>query len=255
METIQVISCEEDIFAANLHSFIPSEIYISLGSKYNDDNVVFEDVRCKSNAQYQMFPGFLRNKNNVLLIIFDYFTNSENLEKNKEILSTAQLQEQFPIKILIFNLYDIYGFDVQMPIYLMNYILGIFSMKSEKTSIMMCNFIKYKNEPSVLETRRAENFIREIKLAIQLKNIPESEIFYEWFGYNYMFYNIICNCKYIPIGFFQSMKKIFDEKQQLNREMIAHARARADSGAVSSTELKKILFCLNHCLDISYVEH
>jgi hypothetical protein len=258
---MRFISSVEDIYSEiSDDSFIPKHIYISIGSKLNEEYIEIEKEKIKSNAQYQMYPEFLRNKKNVLLVIIDYFSNDDNLEKNKQLLEniTFSAESDNVPKIVIFNLCD-FEKVVSGEIYFLNYILHILNYKSQETSIMICNYIKYFNEPTKIEIIRTKNIIEKIKFAINIKNMEPENIYYEWFGYNYMLYNIICNCKYIPIGFFQILNKLICEHMislqytgciriQLSKELIVFI---CQSSGIENLLLQKILYCLTHCVDIS----
>jgi hypothetical protein len=252
---IRVISSIEDICLEILdNSFIPNDIYISIGSKLNEEYIEIEKEKIKSNAQYQMYPAFLRNKKNVLLIIIDYFSNNNILEKNKKLL-LKNMTENIP-KIIIFNLSDFEKVS-SVEIYFLNYILHILNLKLQETSIMICNYIKYFNEPTEIEKNRSKNVIEKIKFAIQIKNMDQDNIYYEWFGYNYMLYNIICNCKYIPIGFFQILNKLiydfsreYSRKIKLSKYLIIFI-CENHSKIIEKKLLQKVIYCLKHCIDIS----
>jgi hypothetical protein len=169
-------------------------IYISLGSKHNEEIVEYkyqlnESIRKLSNAEWQMLPGFIRCKK-TLVVCIDRFENETVKQKNKEILKNI-LSEN--VTMMICNIDGTIQIFESIIIFIIQQ-LAIY--KIHQNNIVIVNFIRF------MYPNHTENYLEE-NLSSSLYKILEKTIYssslYEWFGYQPNMYNIIYkyNCRFI----------------------------------------------------------
>lgn len=169
-------------------------IYISLGSKYNEATIEYQyqtnqSIHKKSNAEWQMLPGFVRCKK-TLAICIDRFENEQVKQENREILKNI-LSEN--VTMIICDLDGTLQLFEAITIFIIQQ-LGIYKIQSNNAIIV--NYIRFINPNHI------ENYLEE-NLSSTLYKILEKTIysnsFYEWFGYQPNLYNIIYkyNCRII----------------------------------------------------------
>jgi hypothetical protein len=202
-----------------------TKVYISIGSKFNEKDVHisipnYKNVKFNSNALEQMIPKFLRRndeicldndvdndndniktnqKDNILIIIIDNFNkNNVSYVKNCSLLCN----------ILKSNLSVILFDKLCKPSFLENIITRLIQYadteKISEKNLMICNFVKFMNNPNIIEME-SEKMIPEVVQLLLDKCLDGKYAFcfYDWFGYNYYLYNFIYNykkCKKLSYG-------------------------------------------------------
>ena len=169
-------------------------IYISLGSKYNEKMIdyqyqIHETIRKKSNAEWQLLPGFVRCKK-TLAVCIDRFENENVKQENINILEDI-VNENITMIIC-----DIDG-TIQLFESMITFIIQQLSIYSiHQNNVMIVNYIRF------ISPNHTENYLEE-NLSSSLYKILEKNIYsnslYEWFGYQPNMYNIIYkyNCRII----------------------------------------------------------
>lgn len=169
-------------------------VYISLGSKYNEGVVEYQyqkndTIRKRSNAEWQMLPGFVRGKK-TLSICIDRFENESVKQENRKMLDNI-LSENITIIIC-----DLDG-TVQLFESIITFIvdqLMIYSIR--QNNVVIVNYIRF------IAPNHTENYLEE-NLSSSLFKILEKTVynnsFYEWFGYQPNLYNVIYkyNCRVV----------------------------------------------------------
>jgi hypothetical protein len=161
-------------------------IYVSLGSKYNEQFVEYkyimsQTIRKRSNAEWQMLPGFVRCKK-TLAICIDRFEN-ENAKSNNYSILEDTVSENITMIIC----------DLDGTIQLFESIIGIIVQqlsiyKIHQKNVIIVNYIRFIN-PNHTENYLEETLSSSIYKIIE-KTIYDSSL-YEWFGYQPNLYNII----------------------------------------------------------------
>jgi len=164
-------------------------IYISIGGKYNQENVNIPrlgkpDKNLKTNAELQLCPNFLLEQNEpILLICFDSFQNSESSMANQQIIE-SRIQANME-----FIFYD-ERFTVNSICEKIRSTVEIFdSLGIEASDVIICNYIRFLNEPSMNEV----SFELELPSMIY-KSVVDTlykKSYYMWFGYQPLFYNLL----------------------------------------------------------------
>jgi hypothetical protein len=160
-------------------------IYISLGSKYNEQFIEYkytnQTIQKRSNAEWQMLPGFVRCKKS-LVICIDRFENENVKQENRNMLE----------KILDTNITmiicDLDG-TIQLFEYIITFILQQLATYSiHQNNVVIVNYIRFINP------NHTENYLEE-NLSSCVYKILEKTVYnnslYEWFGYQPNLYNII----------------------------------------------------------------
>jgi len=163
--------------------------YMSIGSKLNEHIVHFKNENKMSNASYQMIPQYLRNPHTEkikLIIIFDVFSNKGNIKLNKTLL----IENEISFTNIFMVNYNINSKNIHLFGLFIKSCIELYSFLNEKT-FMICNFIKFMNEPNLLE-KESEKIVEE-KIIQILKNTKFENSYYVWFGYNKKLYNFIFN--------------------------------------------------------------
>ena len=180
--------------------------YMSIGSKLNEPVVHLRNEKKISNACYQMIPQCLRNPHSEkmkIVIILDSFSCEKNIKLNKTILmeNETSLTNIFMVNYNI-NSQNIYLFGL-----FIKSCIDLYSFLDQKT-FMICNFIKFMNEPNLLE-KESEKIIDAEILKI-LRNTKFDNSYYVWFGYNNKLYNFIFNKKHFSnlMNHYANIKKL-----------------------------------------------
>lgn len=181
--------------------------YISIGSKFNQEVVNMKNNRVLTNAGYQMIPQFLRNPHEdtyKYVIIVDHF-NKEDEKINKSILLRDTILN---IRLFVINFRIDYK-NQDLLVKFLKSLTIIFSFLKNKQFII-CNYIKYLNQPNKMELESQENIDTIIKSSINETEFKDC--YYEWFGYNDCLYNYIFNKRYFcnNLNYYKNVKKIED---------------------------------------------
>lgn len=161
-------------------------IYVSLGSKYNEQFIEYQYtmnqiIRKRSNAEWQMLPGFVRC-NKTLAICIDRFENENVKSENCNILEDIGREN---ISMIIC--------DLDGTIKLFESIITCIIQQASiyeihKNNIIIVNYIRF------IKPNHTENYLEE-NLSSSIYKIMEKTVYrdslYEWFGYQPNLYNII----------------------------------------------------------------
>ena len=170
-------------------------VYLSLGSKINESIVSFNNSDSeKTNAGYQMIPRFLQNpeifddneeKAYKLIVLIDKFNNQDI--KNNQYALTMNMTSLTRIYIVNteLNNSNINKFDL-----FLTFISSYFGYLGEE-KFMVCNFIKYLNQPNLREENSQRLVIKHITDTLNVTKFKNS--YYEWFGYKNKLYNYFYN--------------------------------------------------------------
>jgi len=164
-------------------------IYISLGSKFNEETIVYpycgKEIQKKSNAVYQMIPEFIRAKKALSICIDRFDKNSQ--QKTKDIIEST----------IDFIICDLDG-TIQLFEQLITFLKDKFIYYDiDPNIVMIANYIRFIS-PNHTEYYLEQNLSDAIVKV--LYNTPYSDRLYEWFGYQPNLYNIIYKYKRFIIG-------------------------------------------------------
>jgi len=161
-------------------------IYVSLGSKYNElfieyQYTISQTIRQRSNAEWQMLPGFVRC-NKTLAICIDRFENENIKCENCYILQDIGREN---ITMIICDLDG----TIQLFESIITCIIQQLAIyKIHQKNVIIANYIRF------IKPNHTENYLEE-NLSSSIYKIMEKTIYrnslYEWFGYQPNLYNII----------------------------------------------------------------
>lgn len=160
-------------------------IYVSLGSKYNGKLVDYQYTNksiCKrSNAEWQMLPGFVRCKK-TLAICIDRFENENAKNNNRNILEDSESEN---VTIIICDLDG----SIQLFEAIISIIIQQFDIyQIHRNMVIIVNYIRF------ISPNHTENYLEE-NLSSSIYKILSKTVYcsslYEWFGYQPNLYNII----------------------------------------------------------------
>lgn len=185
-----------------------SYLYISIGSKYNEPTVRFDNNDIIStNAFYQQIPGFIRKndtQSRILSIMIDTFNGDDVNNADRIIKRTTK---SYPnLKAYIINTFcSNTTISNIIPI-----ILGqLNTLNIDPARVMICNYIKFKSNPCPLE------LISQTTIPCRIQSLLNTTTYvnclYEWFGYNHKMYHFIYNynkSKSIPM-FHHYIRRIY----------------------------------------------
>ena len=196
--------------------------YISIGSKFNNEVVHLKNKELLTNANYQMIPQFLRNPHEdkyKYVIIIDHF-NKEDAKINKRIVMS---DTTLKIRLFVIN-FKIDDKNENLLIDFLRSLTSIFSFL-KRNQFMVCNYIKFLNQPNKLEEEAQEKVLTIIKSSLEKTDFENCH--YEWFGYNSCLYNYIYNKKYFSniLSYYHNVKKI--------EELIINHKVNNDSAELS----------------------
>jgi hypothetical protein len=166
-------------------------VYISIGSKFNEHHVLFNDNTILStNIYYQQIPGFIRNKDTqtrILSIMIDTFNTDFEFAHN---IVDNIIKPNSNIKHYIINKYcttDIIQKIISTVLCKLN------DLQIIPENFIICNFIKFRSNPNKQE------LLSETTISYEIQNTLNDTQYiyglYEWFGYNISMYNFIYNYK------------------------------------------------------------
>jgi len=165
-------------------------IYISVGSKENDHVVYFNGGKqVHSNAFMQMVPLFLHKPGaNVLIISIDTFKHTHQISSHVRKLENIVTDN---IHFLLINHFC-------DAVFIDNF-MHVFIKKLNQTNFpaarfMITNFIRHKHSPNAIEKQSEEIIPTTIQTALD-STATYGTCFFQWFGYNPMFYNYVYNYK------------------------------------------------------------
>lgn len=180
-----------------LWSFRPYEmVYISYGSKYNDNHVTFSQqasIKYATNASYQMVPNFIRSRESiqhVLVICIDDFSNEDLLAKNRQIVRGVLSNQENNVDIILFD--NRGNNSLEFLCALTEYFIHMVDYHNiDPKKCMFCNYIRHRS-PNQDEWALEQLIPKKIHELFE-KFDRYSDCFYNWFGYSMFTYNFIYN--------------------------------------------------------------
>jgi len=221
------IETEQDIELKYLFNNIDryDYIYISIGCKKNEDFFIVNGEKYQTNSNSQMFPSFLENFKNPLIILIDNYS-LEFDDGNKSIIENY-IRNNFNPNIFVIDTL----IDVNKLTDLIIYFFNILAEYDEQ-NWMICNYVRFKHESVdksvgfiTVESKFYNMMINNLtNLYLDPLYTKSFDNFYMWQGYTYknIFYNIITQFSYfikkeidfsIYISYFsyeKSYKDIYD---------------------------------------------
>jgi hypothetical protein len=184
-------------FADNIKEYLDTYdchyVYVSLGSKYNEQTVHFQCPKKTqySNALNQMIPNFtysLSCEKNTLLIVIDDFHDSKSLLQNQQRL--LLISKDFPqMNIFLFD----YIITLQNVDQLINMLMNTVSMKIHPEQFMICNYICFKN-PNLQDFQLEQQLPPTIHILLnKFQGGEYKKCFHQWYGYTYYTYHYVYN--------------------------------------------------------------
>jgi len=166
-------------------------IYISIGSKYNEEFIYMTNKTGKqqptwSNAMEQIAPHFYREKDNSLILCLDSF-NPQELEKN-----ISKIREIVLLSDII--LYDSNNTSIRSIEEFISYMTNYFIEKEiPPEKVLIANYVRF------ISPNHTENYFEENIPKVIYKGLTSSSAvsyntrFYQWFGYQAHTYHLLFN--------------------------------------------------------------
>jgi len=173
-----------------------STCYMSLGSKHNEDTTHFsypENIRdksIKSNAEHQMFPGYLRTyfpEKRGLIVVIDHFPSETSETNNIRLLNNISRLSNKNMDILIFN-------TLVTTESIKEITRSVLAMLDtlQPSSYLFANFICFRNTPNDREMQLEQNIPKTIQTILtQESDGKYKNCLYQWYGYTYYQYHYI----------------------------------------------------------------
>lgn len=169
-----------------------NKVYVSIGGKFNAQYVQLNrKTQIETNSVFQMLPGFIQCKetyedDQCIIIAIDDFQNKTNTIENIGLLNRHLIKGAH---IILCNQYCTETFIVT---FMENLLEFLKQSNIYKENFMICNYVKFLNEPNDFEKMSATVIPETIQHILNLEaNNLYSECFYDWFGYNNHLYNYI----------------------------------------------------------------
>ena len=171
-----------------------NKIYVSFGGKWNNLTVplkTFNDQMWISNSLDQMIPSFIRYQteiNNTLVIIIDEFKDTKIMNLNKKLI-THNIEDSNNVYVCIINKF------CNSKEIIMDFTSKVIEFSTRHNIInknfMICNFVKYLNQPNIFELSNSISISSAIDDVI--KDTVYRDCLYEWFGYKYGLHTLVYN--------------------------------------------------------------
>jgi hypothetical protein len=166
------------------HQTIPYDfIYISYGSKINENVVQIGSSNIVTNSHLQIIPNFLQARNEstkILSISIDNYNNNEKTANKIQSYITSNMD------VLLFNNAEIAIEEITHS--LLQYLNEI---DFDPNNVMFCNFIRFI-APNKIENKIEEDIPNLIyNIICEASSQKYAECFYIWFGYNIYTYNLV----------------------------------------------------------------
>jgi hypothetical protein len=231
---IQVLNSIEQ-FSTVLSLSTSYDLYnLSIGSKYNTNDTPFS-----SNAQLQMIPNFLNRLKKILIIVVDIF-NEIDLIKNISILKNTV---DTNINVVLLN----HSFTEDILLLFLKYVE---INKIIPNNCMIINYIKFLS-PNDIEVYTEQNVYTIIRNVLKEQfNGKYKNIFYQWFGYSEIFYNLIYNDSMYLLHSHAFVHSWFSvqSNRPLNYYELHFFKHKILN--LSHSQKQKINNCLQYCIDI-----
>lgn len=171
-----------------------SQIYISIGGKYNEPEVELETSsqirKTQTNSDMQMIPVFLRENSlyRKLIIVWDVFNNQEDIMTTRRILDRLQREHRHVSYMLINN----WCTNETLEEFIPYMIETAMRYRFQPSQLMICNYIRFKNNPNTTEQLYEKNIPLTIdRILSRTQYAAYRDCFYQWFGYHYHLYSCI----------------------------------------------------------------
>jgi len=206
-------------------------IYVSVGSKYNERDVIFPSntlpvsSRATSNALYQMVPKFLQDKateTNILVITIDLFRDSANLDYNRAIVTSVMKPN---MDCCLVSLDCCSKQFIPLCISIMT---NVRHQNTLPTCFMMCNYVKFMNMPNDIEHNAEKKVVQSIISVLHDDRFATyNDCFYQWYGYKYYLYNCIYkhSVSYHDLYFYNKISLLNVRMRDLSRPIWDHCPA------------------------------
>ena len=177
----------------NLDGYLSTKydyVYISIGSKFNQERVN-RYIR-RTNAQEQMFTLFLQGRfdKNILLIVVDVFPDMDSIVQSTDLIDSAITEN---ITCLVINQFCNHTFLTSFIKKMTDYFQ---SHQISHLNCMICNYVRHMNTPNPIEQDSEDNIPYIIQNYLNKYNNGKYDTcLYQWFGYRTYFYNYIYNYK------------------------------------------------------------
>jgi hypothetical protein len=186
-------------------------VYVSVGGKFNEYEFAMpspttvaaadKSIKMRSNAHLQMRPSFLCDRNsNVLIICIDHFRNEVDEKINRDICKgLIQSNMGFIFYNLNITLSSITEF--------FNYFIPLIESREVlQENFIVCNYIRFMNEPNLDEALLDSNLSETIYKTMASSKYKKS--LYQWFGYHPNLYNIIFNYQEYYVLYFAKFSQL-----------------------------------------------
>lgn len=222
----------------SFHSIQYNYVYISIGSKYNNQDVWFKpnigelSTHVDTNASVQMVPMFLRTKPDnmhILNILIDIFPTQNDMDMNERLINSVITENMdcilINMKCTVTNLKEI----------LENIMSHVLSQNINPLCFMICNYVKYMNEPNRNENESVI-FIPKSIISV-LKKSDYENCYYEWYGYNYDLYNCIYNVLFTSkdLYFYQTTIQLINYIKIISKPFNTAARSSKLDGLLQNS--------------------
>jgi hypothetical protein len=171
-----------------------NKVYMSFGSKLNGLTVpakTFDSTTWYSNSLDQMVPSFIRYQSELshsIVIIIDEFKDQKIMNLNK-MLITQNIEDSNNVYVCIINKYCT---SKEIIMNFTNKVIEFSKLHSiHNENLMICNFIKYLNQPNLNEL--STSTIISSSINDVLKETVYKDCLYEWFGYVYGLHTMVYN--------------------------------------------------------------
>lgn len=178
-----------DLFASHTYS----TCYMSLGSKQNEYTTQFsypENIRdrhIKSNAEYQMFPDYLRNyfpEKQGLIIVIDHFSSETS---SIHLLNQVIQSSNKNMDIILFDVFVTTDSIQEITRSVLAMLDNI-----PPTSYLFANFLCFRNTPNNREMQLEQNIPKMIQNVLNQEHEGKyKNCLYQWYGYTYYQYHYI----------------------------------------------------------------
>ena len=197
---LDILDCQEiNAFCNYLQQLSDSgvkwnKLYMSVGSKWNElvvPSKTFDNSIWYSNSLDQMMPSFIRYQFEsacTLVIIIDEFRDNKSLKINK-LLITQNIEDTNNICVCLINKFCS-SKDIILDF--TNKVVE-FSKRHNihNNNFMICNFVKYLNQPNLYELSSSTIISSSINEA--LTDTVYNDCLYEWYGYMYGLHTLVYN--------------------------------------------------------------
>lgn len=225
-------------------------VYVSVGGKVNESYVSrfchsnSTRIRHCTNSSKHLVPNLLKHRENkkILIISLDQYKSEENYRMNHNLVKQS-LEE-----CMNFIFFDCFCNKTFLDEFLTVTIEFLKLKTVLSNNFMICNYVKFMNEPNSIETKSEDEIPKIIYGFLQLENnTTYHDRFYEWYGYNYYTYNLIYNYK-----LYNKISHLHDLRMLFQKFMKTIFTFNDDYDLITITKKSK---CWNNAIDITSYIH